>query len=111
MSAPPRRFRGSGFEVGRDEVQVPLDSGSDPIGHHQGLEFVEIEFSPLLFLADDVPEEDSFLRVILTGVPGPLRVGIEKLDQQDLLADRRLLGSVEGVKGPAEMTRQQKRPG
>ena len=92
------------LDDGRGEVHVPLDSGSDPIGHHQGLEFVEIEFSPFLFLADNVAEEDSFLRVLLTGIPGPLCVGIEEFDVEDFLADRRLLGGVEGVKGPAAMT-------
>jgi hypothetical protein len=51
-----------------------------------------------------VAEEDSLLRVILTGIPGPLRIGIEEFDMEDFLADRRLLGGVEGVKGPAAMT-------
>ena len=92
------------LEKGRNEEQVSLDSGSDPIGHHQGLELTEAEFSPLIFLADDVAEEDSLLRVIFTGVPGPLGIGIEKLDQQDLLVDSCLLGSVEGGKGPTVMT-------
>ena len=73
------------LEAGRGEVHVPLDSGSDAVEHHQGLEFVETEFSPLLFLADNVPEKDSFLRVILTGIPGPLRIGIEEFDMEDFL--------------------------
>jgi len=51
------------LEEGPVEVQVALDPGSDTVGHLQRLELVEAEFSPLIFLADDIPEEDSLLRV------------------------------------------------
>jgi len=83
------------IEVGRGEVHVPLNSGSGAIRHLQRLELVETEFSPFLFLADDVAEEESFRRVILTGIPGPSGVGIEELDVQDLLFDRGFFCGIE----------------
>jgi len=64
------------IEDGRGEAHVPVDPGSDVVGHHQGLELVKTEVPQLAFLTDDVAEEDSFLRVVLTGIPGPLSLRI-----------------------------------
>ena len=83
------------LEDGRGKVHVPLDSGGDPIGNLQGLELVEAEFTPLAFLADNVPEEEPLLRVLLANVPGPLRVGIEEPHVQNLLFDGSFFGGVE----------------
>ena len=57
-------------EDGRGEVPVTLDSGSDPVGHLQRLKLVKAEFSPLLFLANDITETPFGFWIVLADVPG-----------------------------------------